>query len=91
MVWASLTNFIQGFGNPVSKLNNRPLAAFAQDSWKIRPNFTINYGVRYDYEVTKQIPPTDFTDPLSGILVARGTDAGLLRRLRYTAGLPARP
>jgi hypothetical protein len=62
-------NFIQGFGNPVSKLNNRPLAAFAQDSWKIKPNFTLNYGVRYDYEITKQIPPTDFRDPLSGILV----------------------
>ena len=62
-------NFIQGFGNPVSKLNNRPLAWFAQDSWKIKPRFTLNYGVRYDYEITKQLPPTDFRDPLSGILV----------------------
>jgi hypothetical protein len=62
-------NFVQGFGNPVSKLNNRPLAWFAQDSWKVKPNFTVNYGVRYDYELTKQIPPTDFRDPLSGLLV----------------------
>jgi hypothetical protein len=67
-------NFIQGFGNPVSNLNNRPLAWFAQDSWKVRPNFTINYGVRYDYEITKQLAPTDFVDPLSGIVVpASGT------------------
>jgi hypothetical protein len=62
-------NFVQGFGNPVSRLNNRPLAWFAQDSWKIKPNFTVNYGVRYDYELTQQIAPTDFRDPLSGILV----------------------
>ena len=23
--------------------------AFAQDEWRVRPNFTLNYGVRYDY------------------------------------------
>lgn len=61
------TSFIQGFGNPVSRLNNRPMAFFAQDSWKARPNLTFNYGVRYDYEVTQQIPTVGFTDPLSGI------------------------
>jgi hypothetical protein len=69
-------NFVQGFGNPNSKLKNRPLAAFAQDSWKIRPNFTLNYGVRYDYEITDQLPVTDFVDPLSGLAVpASGTQA----------------
>src|ERR1044072_8938771 len=41
-------NFIQGFGNPVSSISNKPLAFFAQDSWRIRRNLTINYGVRYD-------------------------------------------
>ena len=63
-------SFVQGFGNPVSQLKNRPIAFFAQDSWKIRPNFTFNYGVRYDYEITDQIAPVGFTDPLSGLAIS---------------------
>ncbi|HKR11675.1 MAG TPA: TonB-dependent receptor [Pyrinomonadaceae bacterium] len=60
-------NFIQGFGNPVSSISNKPMAFFAQDSWKIKPNLTLNYGVRYDYELTEQIPTLPLRDPLSGI------------------------
>lgn len=59
--------FIQGFGNPNSAIANKPLAFYAQDSWKIRPNFTINYGVRYDVELTDTIAPISFRDPLSNI------------------------
>jgi len=60
-------NYIQGFGNPVSRIGNKPMAFFGQDSWKIRPNLTVNYGVRYDYELTEQINTLPLTDPLSGI------------------------
>jgi hypothetical protein len=59
--------FIEGFGNPVSSIKNKPLAFFAQDSWKIRPNVTLNYGIRYDVELTQTKPTIPFTDPLTHI------------------------
>src|SRR2546425_8845889 len=50
-------NFIQGVGNPHDAFSNTPLGTFMQDSWRIRPNLTVNYGVRYDVELTPQFGP----------------------------------
>jgi hypothetical protein len=61
------TNYIQGFGNPVSRISNKPIAWFVQDSWRIGKRLTLNYGVRYDYEITQQVAPVGLRDPLSGI------------------------
>ncbi|HET9742562.1 MAG TPA: TonB-dependent receptor [Terriglobales bacterium] len=45
----------QGFGDPTYS-ENRPLtAAYWQDSWQMRSNFTLNYGLRY--EVDSQYGP----------------------------------
>jgi hypothetical protein len=41
----------QGFGNPTYPYYSRPLTAlYAQDSWQVRPNFTLNYGLRYELD-----------------------------------------
>lgn len=61
------STYIQGFGNPRSAIKNHPLALYVQDSWKIHPRLTLNYGVRYDIEFTDTIQPVNFVDPLTGI------------------------
>jgi hypothetical protein len=81
-------NFIQGFGNPNSNLKNRPLSAFAQDSWKAHPRLTLNYGVRYDYELTDQLEVQDFRDPLSGILVTAAATQNFYNAFGIQQGFP---
>ncbi len=49
--------FIQGIGNSNQPLTNQAYGFFAQDSWQIHPRFTLNYGVRYDYEKTPLFTP----------------------------------
>jgi outer membrane receptor protein involved in Fe transport len=44
------TSFYQGIGNTNKPSEDNSLGVFAQDSWKISPKFTLNYGVRYDIE-----------------------------------------
>ena len=82
------TNFIQGFGDPRSRLKNRPLAVFAQDSWKVRPNVTLNYGVRYDVELIEQLAPVGFVDPLSGINLSADDILAAQDALNVQQGIP---
>jgi carboxypeptidase family protein len=49
----------QGIGNPHDSFRNIPLGVFFQDSWRLRRNFTLNWGARYDIEFPPQLaPPT---------------------------------
>ena len=82
------TNYIQGFGNPVSRISNKPLAWFAQDSWNIGKRLTLNYGVRYDYELTQQVAPVGLTDPLSGIVLTANDMLAAQDAVNVQQGLP---
>lgn len=80
--------YIQGFGNPISQIKNTPLAFFAQDSWKITNRLTINYGVRYDVELTETIAPTAFRDPLTGISLSENDLLAAQDAVGVQQGLP---
>ena len=40
----------QGFGNPKYKQTRPYTAVYAQDTWQVRPNLTLNYGLRYELD-----------------------------------------
>jgi Carboxypeptidase regulatory-like domain/TonB dependent receptor len=51
-------SFVQGLGSPSDNFKNIPIGVFWQDSWRISPKVTLNYGVRYDVEI-----PPKFKQP----------------------------
>ena len=52
-------DFIQGLGSPSDSFHNIPIGVFWQDSWRVRPTVTLNFGVRYDVEIAPKFkPPT---------------------------------
>jgi hypothetical protein len=42
--------FQQAFGDPTTHQDNPNLGVYAQDEWRLRPNITINAGLRYDVQ-----------------------------------------
>jgi Carboxypeptidase regulatory-like domain/TonB dependent receptor len=50
-------SYIQGIGNSNSPFDNIPMGFFAQDTWRLNRRLTINYGVRYDVEISPLFAP----------------------------------
>lgn len=50
-------DFIQGIGSPSDSFRNIPIGAFWQDSWRVNPHVTLNYGLRYDVETPPKFKP----------------------------------
>src|ERR1700676_1033616 len=51
------TTYIQGIGNSNQPFDNIPIGFFGQDSWKINRKLTMNYGLRYDVEISPLFAP----------------------------------
>jgi len=51
------TTYIQGIGVSNEPFDNLPFAIFAQDSWRVTRKLTVNYGLRYDVEITPLFAP----------------------------------
>src|SRR5215470_8536007 len=51
------TTYIQGIGKANQPYDNLPFAFFWQDSWRATRKLTINYGVRYDVELSPLFGP----------------------------------
>ena len=43
-------NYLQGFGPPRFQFKTTDIAFFAQDDWRVTPRFTLNLGLRWEYE-----------------------------------------
>jgi hypothetical protein len=51
-------------GNPEASVSQFDFAVYAQDEWRMRPNVTVSYGLRYEYQ-TNIDSPFDFAPRLA--------------------------
>ena len=68
--------YIQGIGTSNQPFDNIPVGFFAQDTWRITHKLTLNYGVRYDVEITPLFAP------------ATSINAAAEKALGVTEGIP---
>jgi hypothetical protein len=60
--------YVQGFGQPKIFLPDWILSWYAEDSYKVLPRVTLNYGVRYDLDLQPQGYNNDLTNPIEAPL-----------------------
>jgi hypothetical protein len=49
--------YVQGIGQSNQPFDNLPFGFFAQDTWRATRKLTVNYGVRYDVEISPLFAP----------------------------------
>lgn len=64
------SSYIQGFGPLGYQFATNDYAIFFEDSWKLRPRFTVNLGLRYDYEQLPSPFKNQYNSayPLTGVM-----------------------
>ena len=70
------TSFTQGFGRRDVDAKFQDIAVFAQDSYRIRPNLTLYYGLRYEYTFTPTPPLKNADYPQTGRIPEYGKNFG---------------
>jgi hypothetical protein len=70
------TTYIQGVGNANQPFDNLPIGFFFQDSWRANRKLTLNYGLRYDVEISPLFAP------------ATAVNAAAEKALGVTEGIP---
>jgi hypothetical protein len=80
--FSSINNFLSGnyvsyqqaFGAPEQSQSNPNFGLFVQDEWRVRPDLTVNAGLRYDVQVLPEPIQTDTNNvsPRIGIVYAPG-------------------
>jgi hypothetical protein len=87
--FSSLNNFLNGnymnyqqaFGAPSQFQSNPNFGVFVQDEWRVRPDLTLNAGLRYDLQWLPEPIQTDTNNisPRMGIVYAPGDRKTVIR------------
>ena len=74
-------NYQQAFGVPNQVQSNPNVGVFVQDEWRVRPDLTVNAGLRYDLQFLPEPIQTDTNNiaPRMGIVWAPGDRKTVVR------------